>query len=255
MGLCGSGKGFTFLCLRWLLGIRSNRQSTCLHPSVSVSESVLSLEWKWSYFSDPDHKYSLLRPHDTVVVNTGFKVLWMGLLCGQCVNCFMLVCYFCVTMFQNIVSIGHSVVACCCWCVRCVCMCSCSLCSKDLQCWLSFHHHFKSLHGIDMQQCTLCKELVPRGVLMVQHITTKHIRPCSVWLRPPKAKTSKKLGTRKSSHTNKKSSAVASPTCSVSLSRLWTLTFSVKSCVCRICVLCAFHSRCCHELCQLRHWA
>ena len=182
------------------------------------------------------------------------KVLLMGLSSSVCINCSVLVWYFFITVFQDTMDIGHSVVACQCWCMPCVWMCSCSLCSKDLQCWLSFHHHFKSLHSIDMQQCTLCKELVPRGVLMVQHITTKHIRPCSVMLRPAKAKTSKKLGTRKLSQTNKKSSAVASPTCSVSLSRLWTLTFCVKSSVCRMCMVCAFHSRCCYDLCQLKHW-
>jgi len=62
-------------------------------------------------------------------------------------------------------------------------MCSCSLCSKNLSCWTSFRDHFKSLHGVDMQQCTQCSEPVPSGVLMVQHMTQKHLVRCSVVLR------------------------------------------------------------------------
>jgi len=103
-------------------------------------------------------------------------------------------------------------------------MCSCSLCSKNLQCWVSFYHHFKSLHGIDMQQCTECSEPVPRGVLMVQHMTKNHLVRCSVVLRRCVGnKVSKKLTKRKLSHADKMVSANASsvsPACSVSLSRL-----------------------------------
>ena len=114
--------------------------------------------------------------------------------------------------------------------VRAVCglfeMCSCSLCSKNLYSWFSFRHHFKSLHGIDMQQCTQCSEPVPRGVLMVQHMTMKHLVRCSVELLRSNDKgnkvAKKKWVKRKMSHTDKKSSPTMSPTCSVALSRLWT---------------------------------
>jgi len=105
-------------------------------------------------------------------------------------------------------------------------MFSCSLCSKKLDCWLSFHRHFKSLHGIDMQQCTQCTELIPRGVLMVQHMTSHHLVRCSVVLQRTKdkvGKVSKKVRKGNLSHTDRKSSAIetsAIPTCSVSVSRM-----------------------------------
>lgn len=34
-----------------------------------------------------------------------------------------------------------------------------------------------------MQQCTHCAELVPRGILMMQHMMSQHLRGCSVVLR------------------------------------------------------------------------
>jgi len=71
----------------------------------------------------------------------------------------------------------------CIWCCVCNVLPSCSLCSKNLDSWSSFHAHFKSVHGIDMQQCMLCPESLPRGVLMVQHITMSHLVRCSVALR------------------------------------------------------------------------
>jgi len=92
--------------------------------------------------------------------------------------------------------------------VLCVCnVVSCSLCSTNLDCWSSFHAHFKSLHGIDMQQCVLCCELVPRGVLMVQHVTLNHLVCCSVLLRRTDdegtAKLTKKLKKKSLSHTGR----------------------------------------------------
>jgi len=64
-----------------------------------------------------------------------------------------------------------------------VVLCSCSVCSKNLGCWTSFRDHFNSQHRIDMQRCTQCAEPVPSGVLMVQHMTQKHLVRCSVVLR------------------------------------------------------------------------
>lgn len=77
-----------------------------------------------------------------------------------------------------------------------------------------------------MQQCSQCTELIPRGVLMVQHITAKHLVRCSVVLRHAKdkdRKIRKKSGMRQLSHTAKKLSGTSSsgkPACSVALSRL-----------------------------------
>jgi len=107
-----------------------------------------------------------------------------------------------------------------------VLMCSCSLCSKNLVCWTAFCHHFKAQHGIDMQQCSVCTEPVPCGVLMVQHVTSKHLRRCAVSLtrvddtdgKPKKKKLS--LSDKKPSGSGATSSDAAA--CSVSLSRLWT---------------------------------
>ena len=62
-----------------------------------------------------------------------------------------------------------------------------------------------------MQQCTQCSEPVPRGVLMVQHMTKNHLVPCSVVLKrtadDQDGKLSKKPRTGKLFRTNKKASA------------------------------------------------